>query len=373
MGARAYIVEFTEPKQVADALTHYFSKAAFVLQTSDELKLSEQIRVRFNFPDGNGTALFARVVSVTPGQGYGLQLPKGDGLDWILRKAKEYADRLGRVAKAGKKTARSRSVPSDENVTRRVDSQELDGGAGMPPSGPTTKPISNVPTAPPPVPTSRSVDTNTAEGIEVPPPPPAPGPAEQELARRVAQLDQWLVQQQAETLSTSTVQAAPPPSPPPKPEEPSSSPADAPPVDTREQPPASITETIAAMGPNQKKKLAISGTEEERRVLVADKDRSVHIWVLKNPALTEDEVVDFAKEETLSTEALMFLIQNRRWGTSPRVALSLALNPLTPPEAIPNLLLVLSEETLKKLVSTAGIRHLVARQARRILMERSSF
>ena len=62
---RAYIVDFSEPGQVADAYDHYFSNFAFLLNTPDEIKLFTQIRIRFNFPDGNGTTVVARVGGTT--------------------------------------------------------------------------------------------------------------------------------------------------------------------------------------------------------------------------------------------------------------------------------------------------------------------
>jgi hypothetical protein len=201
-------------------------------------------------------------------------------------------------------------------------------------------------------------------------------PTELELLRRVQKMDEVITKQQENLPPGATVQAAPPASS----EDPVDSGIVAPPAERAKEPPRALSDDerklslyarISGLSTNQKKKLAISGGEEERSALMADQDRSLHLWVLKNPSLTEPEVITFSSLETLSPEALNFLLQNRRWGTNTSIAKNLALNPQTPPEAIPNLLTVLSTDALKELVNAPDIRHLISRQARRILMERS--
>lgn len=348
-------------------MSRYFSKGSFVLCTSDELKLSEQVKVRFNFPDGHGVALFARVVSVVEGQGYGLRLVPGDDLDWIIKKAKGYAERVERVAKGAGKAQRKKPLSAEENITRRIHEQKAgDAHGGMAP-GPTTKSVASAAQTAPPAPPDAGLDTAVHNGIKPPSVQERVGPSEQELIARVSQFDEWLARFQASAPPGATVQAALPQ----KAHKQSDAQEASPLLDAGHAPPPSIAQSIAKMNSKEKKKLAISGNAAERRVLISDPDKSIHIWVLKNPAITESEIVEYAKAESLSAEALIFLIENPRWGTSPNVALSLVLNPQTPPEAIPNLLLALPDDTLKKLVSTPGIRHLVARQARRLLTERS--
>ncbi len=75
MTSLAYIIDFTEPGQVADAYLHYLSKRNFPLATDTELALNAQVRVRFNFPDGHGITLMARVIARLSNDSYILQLP----------------------------------------------------------------------------------------------------------------------------------------------------------------------------------------------------------------------------------------------------------------------------------------------------------
>jgi hypothetical protein len=393
MTSRAYIVDFSEPGQVADAYEHYFRNFAFLLNTSDEIKLFTQIKIRFNFPDGHGTTVVARVVSILPDNGYGLQLADTSVTHWVLEKAKEYAERVGRNRGGGKEKQAAAKVPPEPTVadltTRRIDPPPK-GLAATPgartvvgeeeePSlttpGPSTKPVSQkkVPVGTPPAQPEIAVDGDPT-GDELDPEPAPSGPDEEELRRRVAELDRLVAE--AGAKPGETLQAAPPVAAAvpvnladTKGAEQEDGKEPTPPAEPTPQP--KLEELVAALSDKQKKKLAISGGEEERRLLMVGPDHSLHIWVLKNPGLTEAEVVDFAANPSLSPDALNFLLQNRRWGTAAAVADILVVNPNTPPEAIPNLLTVLPQAKLKQLAETPGVRHLVARQARRVLMERS--
>jgi hypothetical protein len=392
MTSRAYIVDFTEPGQVADAYDHYFSNFAFLLNTSDEIKLFTQIKIRFNFPDGHGTTVVARVVSILPDNGYGLQLAETSVTQWVLEKAKKYADQMERVRGSGKEIRSAAEAPVEPTpadlTTRRIDpppkglvatpgarsatSDKEDPEVATP--GPRTKPVTRKksPVATPAAQAKIAEDPDPT-GDELDPIPEPSGPNDEELRRRVAELDRLVAE--AGAKPGETLQAAPPVAAAVPvtladtqgAEEGSSE--HTPPAEPTPQP--ELKDLVSNLSDKQKKKLAISGGEDERRLLMGEPDHSLHLWVLKNPGLTEPEVVDFATNPNLTPDALNFLLQNRRWGTSAAVADKLVANPITPPEAIPNLLTVLPQEKLKVLAEAPGVRHLVARQARRVLMERS--
>lgn len=374
---RSYIIDFTEPGQVAEAYDHFFQHAGFLLSTADQLPLSHQIRVRFNFPDGNGMTILARVVSEMPNQGYGLQLPDGTDLAWLVAKSKPYSDDMKKRRKAGAKpkTREKASVPlTDEMVTRPIKADEIRALAPVlaaveAKAGPRTKPLAKRKAAVSTVEAERQ-GPSTVDGLLALPDAESLAPSERDLLERVAHLDKVVEGLQGQVPPGATIQAAPPAV-----EEEAPAAKQDPPIEAEAEPDPeellSKTQRLRTLTPNHKKKLAISGGREEREILMRDPDEDIHIWVLKNPELELDEVVGYSCLEALSQDALNFLLHNRRWGTSPEVALNLALNPRIPPEAIPNLLTVLPAETLKTLVGVQGIRHLVSRQARRILMERA--
>ncbi len=317
MTSLAYIIDFTEPGQVADAYLHYLSKRNFPLATDTELALNAQVRVRFNFPDGHGITLMARVIARLSNDSYNLQLPDNASTDWLLDRAREMAERVGRVRGKRRKTSpEEKAVPPQktaapkveptpapepkaepaaerdpDTVTRRIEPPAAGKGGAEGAPGPSTRPIrqkgsGEVP--PPQVAQAQEKAAQEASETRKEPSPPLPMvdvvadaaiPSEEELRRRVAELD--------ELVRTSGL---PPGTAPP-------TPIGSMPVareelleDTRDLPAdPSLDERIAKLSANQKKKLAISGGPEERAVLLREKDTSFHIWVLMYPVLTYDE------------------------------------------------------------------------------------
>lgn len=366
MGTLAFIVDLFEPREVYDA-AGMFKSGEYLLRTSDPLALESQVKIRFNFPDGNGTSILGRVSALPPCEGapYVIRLASGNDLEWLVSRAAPCAEKVGRLLAAAAQKAASRPA------TRRLSLGAGETGAGAEGtgrSGPRTRPISR----------------QRAPGARPPAPPPTPAeiaPREQQPAERIAQMDEWVGQQAHRIERDETREASPVPASVPgvgqtdrleKPAAVGSGP-DSAEADSAAGAQASAEARIGALSANQKKKLAISGNRQARIILMKDEDRSLHVWVMKNPGLTEEEVSAFSAMDTLSPDALTFLLQSRRWGTSAGVINNLVLNPQTPPEAIPNLLSFLSVAELKKIVETPGVRHLVARQARRTLMERSEF
>jgi len=429
MSAKAYIVDLVEPREVHDA--HGMFKAGdYLLRTRDSLALDTQVKIRFNFPDGNGTFIRGRIKALPASDGapYIVRLAAGDDLEWLISRAAPYAEKVARLmATAAEKQATS------SPKTRPIPPPGSRGaGKASVEKGPRTKPIqrSSASEAATTAAASGAATTAAASGaattaaasgaattaaasgaaataaasgaaspITPPPsavpPPESLAPSKEQLVERIAQMDKWVGNQTNRVERGETLQASPATS---KGElvgiqtedQVKAEAVRAIPVDVEgaaptasiepaaEQKPtadlqAPMEERIQALSPNQKKKLAISGNRQARAILMKDEDHSLHIWVMKNPGLVEEEVGEFSAMETLSAEALTFLLQSRRWGACPRVVKNLVVNPQTPPEAIPNLLAFLSVDDLKLLVETPGVRHLVARQARRTLMERSQF
>jgi hypothetical protein len=411
MSAKAYIVDLVEPREVHDA--HGMFKAGdYLLRTRDSLALDTQVKIRFNFPDGNGTFIRGRIKALPASDGapYIVRLAAGDDLEWLISRAAPYAEKVARLmATAAEKQATS------SPKTRPIPPPGSRGaGKASVEKGPRTKPIqrSSASEAATTAAASGAATTAAASGaaataaasgaaspITPPPsavpPPESLAPSKEQLVERIAQMDKWVGNQTNRVERGETLQASPATSKGElvgiqtedqvKAEAVRAIPVDVEGADptasiepAAEQKPtadlqAPMEERIHALSPNQKKKLAISGNRQARAILMKDEDHSLHIWVMKNPGLVEEEVGEFSAMETLSAEALTFLLQSRRWGACPRVVKNLVVNPQTPPEAIPNLLAFLSVDDLKLLVETPGVRHLVARQARRTLMERSQF
>ena len=87
---------------------------------------------------------------------------------------------------------------------------------------------------------------------------------------------------------------------------------------------------LAAMTVTEKMQLALSGDREARAYLLRDTNKSLHVYVLRNPRLGLDEVIYAAKMSTLSVDALKLIAEHREWGVNSSVCTALARNPRTP-------------------------------------------
>lgn len=95
-------------------------------------------------------------------------------------------------------------------------------------------------------------------------------------------------------------------------------------------PPGPLSERLKKMTVNEKMQLALTGTRDERAALLRDTNKSLHLFVFKNPRIGLDEVQAAAKSPMVSPDALKMIAEHREWGGNPTVAASLVRNPKTP-------------------------------------------
>lgn len=95
-------------------------------------------------------------------------------------------------------------------------------------------------------------------------------------------------------------------------------------------PPGPLSERLKKMTVNEKMQMALTGTRDERAALFRDTNKSLHIFVLKNPRIGLDEIQSAAKSPNVSPDALKMIAEHREWGSNAQVAASLVRNPKTP-------------------------------------------
>src|SRR5207247_8659083 len=74
-----------------------------------------------------------------------------------------------------------------------------------------------------------------------------------------------------------------------------------------------VFQQILRMNPAQRLRAALKGGREARQILVRDNSRIVASAVLRNPRITEEEVVSFAAQKSLSDEVLRQIGSSRSW------------------------------------------------------------
>jgi hypothetical protein len=97
----------------------------------------------------------------------------------------------------------------------------------------------------------------------------------------------------------------------------------------------SLQAQIEGMSIQEKRQAAMHGRKEMRWLLVRDHNKSIHPFVIKNPAITLDEVEQIARLTSVNPEVLHVIAQNREWTRSGNVVRNLVKNPKTPmPDAV---------------------------------------
>lgn len=128
---------------------------------------------------------------------------------------------------------------------------------------------------------------------------------------------------------------------------------------------------ISALNVGQKIKLALLGNREARAILVKDPNRIVSRAVLKNPRITDTEVVQIAQSKIVSDEILREISEGRKWTRLYQVKLALVTNPKTPPHISIGLLKQLREFDLRNLRWNKNVSGVVATAVKNMMKERN--
>jgi len=120
----------------------------------------------------------------------------------------------------------------------------------------------------------------------------------------------------------------------------------------------------------QKIKLSIQGNMETRRILIRDGNRLISSAVLKNPRLTDMEIILIAGSKVVSEDILRQVSETRKWTRHYQVKSSLVHNPKTPVHISMNLLRHLRHMELKLIMLDKNLPGVINQAAKRITMEK---
>jgi hypothetical protein len=124
------------------------------------------------------------------------------------------------------------------------------------------------------------------------------------------------------------------------------------------------------MGVAEKIKTALTGDKEWRKILMTDANKLVSSGVLKNPRITEDEVLTLARNRTANEELIRLITLNREWIKSYSIKLALVMHPRTPLPKVLRYMSILSEKDIRSLARSKDVSSVVSNNARRIVMAR---
>ncbi|MBN2493211.1 MAG: hypothetical protein JXR96_01365 [Deltaproteobacteria bacterium] len=127
----------------------------------------------------------------------------------------------------------------------------------------------------------------------------------------------------------------------------------------------SLPAAIEQMSVAEKRRAALRGRKAMRTLLIRDRNKTIHPFVIKNPGITLDEVEQIAKMPGVNPEVLRLIARNKDWVRSTTVARNLVRNPKTPlPEALA-LLLKLPMSEVRALAKSSNVRAQIQQAARR--------
>lgn len=140
----------------------------------------------------------------------------------------------------------------------------------------------------------------------------------------------------------------------------------------REKEYASKYQQAQAMGIAEKIKMALTGDKEWRTILVKDANKLVSSGVLKNPRLTEPEVLAILKSSVQNDEIIRIICANKEWVKNYQIRKALLENPKTPLSNALRFLGTMNEKDVAGYAKSRNISSVISTQAKRMLLARNT-
>jgi len=117
----------------------------------------------------------------------------------------------------------------------------------------------------------------------------------------------------------------------------------------------------------EKIKMGLTGDKEWRTILIKDANKLVQGAVMKNPRISDGEVLMVAKNKTSSDELIRLILLNKDWMKLYEIKKALIVHPKTPPPKAMRLIPFLTLKDIKELAKSRQVSTLVATTARKEL------
>jgi len=122
------------------------------------------------------------------------------------------------------------------------------------------------------------------------------------------------------------------------------------------------------LGVPEKIKMALTGDKEWRTLFLRDSNKMVSTAALKNPRITEGEVLMVARNRTANDELIRLINVNREWLKNLEIKKALIVHPRTPMHKALKYMSVLTEKEIKFLAKSKSIPQVIVNNARRMLL-----
>lgn len=124
------------------------------------------------------------------------------------------------------------------------------------------------------------------------------------------------------------------------------------------------------MGISEKIKMALTGDKEWRKILIKDANKLVSAGVIKNPRMSEPEVLTLLKSGVQNDEIMRLICSNKEWVKNYQIRKALIENPKTPLANALRYLGTMNEKDVAGYAKSRNISSVVATQAKRMIMNK---
>lgn len=124
---------------------------------------------------------------------------------------------------------------------------------------------------------------------------------------------------------------------------------------------------VLELGMAEKVKMAMTGDKEWRNILVKDSNKTVSSAVLKNPRITDGEILFLAQNRSSSEDVIREILLNREWLKNYAIRHALVLHPRTPlPQAI-RFLSTMNDKDIRMLAKSRNVSSAIVNNCRRMI------
>lgn len=121
---------------------------------------------------------------------------------------------------------------------------------------------------------------------------------------------------------------------------------------------------------SEKIKVALTGDKEWRTLMIRDSNKLVASSVVKNPRITDGEILALAQSAIQHDEIMRLICNNKEWVKNYQIRKALVLNCKTPLQTAMRFLMTLTDKDLASLAKSKNVATVIATQARRHLMNK---
>ncbi len=130
------------------------------------------------------------------------------------------------------------------------------------------------------------------------------------------------------------------------------------------------SEWVGKLSIPQKIRLAMLGNQEARGLLIRDPNKIIPLAVLRNPKISETEVILYAQMRTVPEDVFWAMSKHKTWIKNYLLKATLVSNPKTPLSLAIKLLDYLHDRDLQNLSRSKNVSSVLARSAARLLYKR---